>query len=391
MPTALLVFLALLLQAAPQPARYAIAGRVVMSSGAPASAVRIAALPAPRETIRVADGQNYYATQQPTAVTITDAEGRYRLPNIPPGRYLIVAGLVGSGTYHPSTTDPDSASVVTVENADATGADITLITFPGARVSGRVSPPPAAGAREWATLAGTTLGELLEVLIAADGSYEFGRVPPGDYLLSISPTPPGLSSLPFTVSDADVTGLQIVRPPTRRVRGRVNVERGPLPLPLFGFVTPQSYVMVTMNPDNTFDVGVHEGQHIVEMGGLPSGYAIRSVRVGGKDVTTTGVTVGATDVSDVVIDVTAPRELPSMRGRLEGTFDPSWRVEATGRIVGAVSSGVNADGTFTIGPLPPGLYNVRIVQRSDIAPVRVVVDSRGGEVTVPVPAGAAAR
>ncbi len=385
MANALLVVLALLLQDAPAAPRYAIAGRVQTSAGAAVSAVRIAVLPAPRENVRAAEGQNYYATQQPVAVTITDADGRYRLPNIAPGRYVIVAGLVGYGTFFPSTTDIDSARAVTVERGDVAGTDITLITFPGARVSGRVTPPPAAGVREWATLAGTTLGELVEVPIGADGRYEFGRVPPGEYLLSIFPTPPGQASMHFSVKDQDATSLEMIRPTVRRVRGRVAVDRGPLPAPLLGFVTPQSYVTVSVDADNTFDVGVHEGRHRVDMGGLPAGYSLRTVRVGGADVTGSGLTVGASDVSDVVLEVTAPRELPMLRGRIAGASEPGWRIQVTGRIIGAVEGQVGSDGSFTAGPLPPGLYAVRIVQRPDIAPVEVVVDSRGGTVTINAP------
>ncbi len=384
MPIALSVVLALLLQAAASPPatpRYVIAGRVQTSAGAPAAAVRIAALPAPRENIRVAEGQNYYATQQPLSVTVTDSNGRYRLTNLPAGRYLIIAGLVGNGTFLPATTDIDSARAIAVENANVDNADITLITFPGARVAGRVTPPPA-GIQEWATLAGLRLGELLEAPVGTDGTFEFGRLPPGDYLLSISPTPPGQASMRFTVTEQDVTGLEMVRPAVRRVRGRVEVERGPLPLPLVAFVTPQSYVSVPMKADNTFDVGVHAGRHTVEVGGLPAGYAVKAVRVGTADVTNSGLSVGASDVADVVIEVTAPRELPTLRGRIAGQIRAGSRVEATGRIVGTVESAIRPDGTFTLGPLPAGLYSVRVVDRNDIPPAQVVVDSRGGEVNL---------
>lgn len=389
MPIALAVLLTLLLQAATSPTatpRYAIAGRVQTSTGMPAAAVRIAALPAPRENVRVAEGQNYYATQQPVAVTVSDSNGRYRLTNVPAGRYLIIAGLVGSGTFLPATTDIDSARAITVEKGNVDGADITLITFPGARVAGRVTPPPA-GIQEWATLAGVRLGELLEVPVRTDGTFEFGRLPPGDYLLSISPTPPGQASMRFTVKDQDVTGLEMVRPAVRRVRGRVEVERGPLPAPLLAFVTPQSYVAVPIDADNTFDVGVHAGRHTVDVGGLPAGYALKNVRVGTADVTNSGVLVGATDVADVVIEVTAPRELPTLRGRIAGQIPNGLRVEATGRIVGTIESAVRPDGTFTLGPLPAGLYTVRVVDRTDIPSAQVVVDSRGGDVTLSAPGG----
>ena len=384
MRTALFIVVAALLQTAPT-ARYTISGRVQTVAGSAASAVRVAAVPAPRENVRAADGQNYYPTQQPVSVTVTDANGRYQLGNIAPGRYVLIAGLVRAGTYLPAATDIDEARVLTVDASNIADADITLLTFPGARVSGRITPPPAADIQEWAGLAGVTLGELLEVPLRADGTFEFGRVPPGDYSLTISPTPPGHTSVRFSVTDQDVTGIDIVRPPVRRVRGRVAVQRGPLPTPLLAFVTAQSYVPVSLNADNTFDVAVHAGRHRVEVGGLPAGYALNAVRVGTADVTNSGVVVAATDVSDVVVEVTAPRELPMLRGRVTGSLERGGRVAATGRIVGAVEAPIGTDGTFAIGPLPPGLYTVRLVQREDIPPVQVVVDSRGGDVMLPAP------
>ena len=38
-------------------------------------------------------------------MTQTDDQGRYRLTNLPPGDYLIAAGLIGVGTYYPNETD----------------------------------------------------------------------------------------------------------------------------------------------------------------------------------------------------------------------------------------------------------------------------------------------
>jgi hypothetical protein len=100
---------------------------------------------------------------------------------------------------------------------------------------------------------------------------------------------------------------------------------------------------------------------------------------------TKGLTVGATDVSGVVITVATPRELPRLRGtaaralvaRLAGTT-----ATVTGRIVGSVSTKVQADGTFEFTALPPGLYSLNFPQLPDIAPIDVVVTGTGGQVEV---------
>src|SRR4029079_768576 len=99
----------------------------------------------------------------------------------------------------------------------------------GGRVSGRVTPPPAPGADEIAVLSGVTLSEVAEMQIGAKGEFAFGRVPPGRYLVSIFPTPPGFGSLTVDVKEADITALEIKRPQTYLVSGRVATPSGPIP------------------------------------------------------------------------------------------------------------------------------------------------------------------
>ena len=381
----MILLLLVLLGQADAPARATIAGQVRMSDGTPAAAVRVAALPAPRENIRAADGQNYYATQQPAAVAFTDDMGRYRL-SLVPGRYIVIAGLAGRGTFHPSATDIDSAAVLDVGAGSTATADVGLLTFPGARAAGRITPPPAPGSREFAAVAGVGLGEMLEVPVRPDGTFELGRIQPGTYLLNVFPTPPGQASLPFRVEDRDVTSLALVRPPVRTVRGRIVVEKGPLPAAFLAFTTAQGHVRATINDDLTFRVDLNAAQHRVELTGLPVGWEMQSVRAGGADVTSTGVVVRDQNVDDVVIDVAVRRELPALRGRLAGfAADQPPRIRASGPIFGSLETTVDRNGTFTFPDVPPGLYQVRIVNRPEVPVVNVVVTSSGGEVTIQAP------
>src|SRR5687768_17490933 len=79
-----------------------VTGRLQTADGAPASAVRISALPAPPPNILPSDGQNYYATTPPASTTLTDPQGRYRLTNLAPGRYFILASTLGGySTFYP--------------------------------------------------------------------------------------------------------------------------------------------------------------------------------------------------------------------------------------------------------------------------------------------------
>src|SRR5262245_4666688 len=96
------VALLLLLQAtAARPG--VVTGQLQTKEGAPAAAIRITAVPAPPPNIKPSDGQNYYATDFNRVVSsaLSDGQGRYRLANLPPGRYFVVASVFGYPTFFP--------------------------------------------------------------------------------------------------------------------------------------------------------------------------------------------------------------------------------------------------------------------------------------------------
>src|SRR5688572_23346738 len=134
--------LALLLffQGPPSAGGAVASGQVRLADGSPVAAIRVAAIPAPAPNIKPSDGQNYYAVQTPARVALTDEQGRYRLANLPAGRYFIVAGVIGQATFYPATTDLEVATVVTIAaGAKVDALDVTLRTAPGGRVTDRKS------------------------------------------------------------------------------------------------------------------------------------------------------------------------------------------------------------------------------------------------------------
>ena len=368
-------------QGAPPPRanQVTITGQVVTRDGAPAAAVRVSAIPAPPPGVRPNEGQNYWVAQQPAATALTDAQGRYRL-SIGPGRFFFAAGMIGAATYYPAETDVERATPVTIGTTPQT-LDFRLVNPLAGRVRGRLAPAPATGAVERAVLSGLKMDELLEVLIAPDGTFEFGHVPNGRYLLSVAPTPPGMSSLVFDVGSADVV-VNLQRPVVRQVRGRIAVQSGPLPIGTLAFSTPTSYVVATIDNDGTFATQLQEGQHRVELSGMPVGYALASVKVGTVE-TTPGITIAGSDIANVVITVASPRAMTSLRGRVSG--NAGGRVSITGPIFGALEAPLRADGTFEFNPIPSGLYRLSLPGRSEFAPLIVVVDWRGSDIQVAAP------
>jgi hypothetical protein len=378
---AFILALALLLQGAPAgrggAAQGAVTGQIQTRDGQPAAAVRVAAIPAPPAAsgIRPDDGIQYYVLPAPVRVTQTDAQGQYRLAGLPPGRYLIAAGLVGLATYFPGEIDVIRASAVTVAADVPATINIRLVTPLGGRVSGRVTPPPMQGSGEIAVMSGVTLAEVAEILVSADGQFAFGRVPPGRYLVSLFPTPPGFGSVTVDVGEADIASMEIKRPGTRVVSGRVVASSGPIPTGLLALVTDTSYVPITINPDGTFSTRAHSARHRFDYGGMPGGYTMSSVRAGGREVRD-GLTIGDADVTGIVINLTAPRDLPKIRGTISGLSKPV-TVDLQGPIIGTLTA-TTKDGVFEIPAATPGLYYLRVRELPQLGTTHVAVTWDGG-------------
>src|SRR5262245_11863893 len=259
----------LLLQTAPAVQTGVITGQLRTVEGTPAIGVWVAALPVPTGNAVPADGPQYYSPPVPASDTLTDSQGRYRLANIPPGRYYIMAGVIGDGTYYPSVANMPGATVIPVAAGSTTSAlDFRLLKPFGRKVSGHIKPS-TGDARLKATLFGGKLEEVLQAQVDPNGSFDFGHVPPGTYLLGLFPTPPGFSSVAVTVADADVSGLELALPPTRTVTGRIVVENGPLPRALLEFSSGKGYIVgASVNPDGTFSARLHAARHRVELAGM---------------------------------------------------------------------------------------------------------------------------
>ena len=368
------VFLVLLQAAAPaRPG--VVTGQLQTREGAPAAAIRISALPAPPPNILPSDGQNYYSTTAPAGTTLSDAQGRYRLANLAPGRYFIVASVFGYPTFYPSGTNDDRATVITVgADKPSEGVNFSVQMPPGGRVSGRITTPAAPGVQEKAVLSGVALGELLESPIGADGSFTFGHLPKGAYLLSLFPAVPGMASRTFRIEESDVR-IDLARPTLRNVSGRIVVKSGPLPYGWLGFETVSSYETAHINPDGTFRTQLQPARHKVELAGMPGGYSLSSVRLGDQDLSQ-GVVVGSGDVTGLVITVSPPANLPKLRGKVSGVPPAnltSAKVELTGHIIGTLEAAVKQDGSFEFPAVTPGSYRVRVPQVASIPSSIVVI------------------
>src|SRR5215207_2239792 len=110
MITLVLVVLAWLAQGIPVAPNQSgtVLGTLRTAAGTPVAGVRVSALGKPENTMDLATSNSMAGLAE------TDAAGRFRLENIPPGRYYIVAGNIDVPTFFPGTITANEAKDILI-------------------------------------------------------------------------------------------------------------------------------------------------------------------------------------------------------------------------------------------------------------------------------------
>lgn len=336
----------------------------------------------------------------------TNDIGEFRLFGLAPGQYFLTAILRSMGpvaensldrigyatTYYPGTTELGSAQRLAVGPGETvSGIEVQLIATRTARISGTAfdsTGRPLSGGgvsllpRGLALIMGGGGGP-----VRSDGSFFLTGVPPGQYLLRASGTPRGIglppevSTASVDVSGDDITGVLLTPVTPVNVSGRVVVLD-----PSAAASLQPSAIRITLQPmspgemtaaaggpppglkdDFTFVTRASPGRMLVRaMVGTP-GWAVKSIRADGIDVTDAGLEIRPSqDIDDLEVELT--NRAPQVSGvvtteRGEGVpqswvlfFSQDrklWTVP-TGRY--AVLSRTGDDGRYTTRALPPGDY-----------------------------------
>ena len=113
-----------------------VAGRLLTRDGQPAIGVRVSVIPAPEAGAPAANATTL------VRIGLTDGDGRYRLSDIPPGRYHVAAGLVDVPTYFPGVPSKEEATSITLTGgALLAQIDFTVVQPLTQPPSQRGSPP----------------------------------------------------------------------------------------------------------------------------------------------------------------------------------------------------------------------------------------------------------
>jgi hypothetical protein len=211
----LLLIALFLFQAAPaRPAGGVVTGRVVFADGTPVASTFV--MPVPVSQARQQSGLLSPGFGR------TSANGEFRLQNVAPGRYFIRLGTGGDAPmYYPGVTAESEATIVTV----AAGSDNDELYFalpPSAafRVLGHVTVPSGQTGQSGTQRVQLNGNDQLSSPISSDATFEIPHVRPGRYTITVTAAP-GMQPRPITVSDSDVSGVELAVPRLISIAGSV--------------------------------------------------------------------------------------------------------------------------------------------------------------------------
>jgi protocatechuate 3,4-dioxygenase beta subunit len=377
-----------------------IAGRVVDDLGEPAASIRLQAY-----RLGYLNGRRQIG---PTgAFAITDDLGQYRLAGLPPGTYYVGSastlwggspedeGISFGETYYPGTLRASDAQPVEARlGQERASVDFGLQTVRLASLSGVVidsQGAPVANSsltlmqeRQSGTVS-TVVSTSGIATTSSDGRFTVPNVAPGEYSVSSLGTAPRFDvatergSVSVTVAGEDIGGLVIALHRGSTVSGQIEFEgesRPPLTpaMRLYASEVGGSRGMSlpgtsTITPDWSFEIaGVSPGKRLFRMTGLPPTHVLKSVTVGGEDVTDTatefdgkgaitGVTLLLTErVTSLVGEVTDDRGRQVQEYALVAFAADPERWNPGSRFIGSARPDQN--GRYSLSGLPPGDYLV---------------------------------
>ncbi|AUX39117.1 hypothetical protein SOCE26_004990 [Sorangium cellulosum] len=150
------------------------------------------------------------------AHALSDAEGRFRVDRLPPGRYRILARAVGRF---------GQARESVVLGVGQTSSEVVVEVHPARTLTGRVEIAPDGAPCKSGNvgLMDTASGGMVGVPVEADGAVRFDGVLPGKYQVLVRCTnqPAEPSYPPVEVRDVDVEGLVWTVRAGLTIRGRV--------------------------------------------------------------------------------------------------------------------------------------------------------------------------
>lgn len=355
-------------------------------------------------------------------------QGEYRIANLSPGRYYVLASgsreviaatppgfSISMPTYYPNATSAQAAAFIDVgPGQEVHGIDIRLRDEKTFAIRGRildVSGSPFSGV----VIAAVPKGVSSEVLVPlarrnltstkADGVFEVRGLTPGLYTVTAAFLQPntsrGLGYYEVSITNTDVSGLELRASPGSAVVGTIRLEEGDLkPLlpaangiagrqagalagaaenagvtisglrPLIRLTeTPSLFPTldpVQVNEDGTFLIeNIGPSKFQLNMAALPSGVYVKSARFNGADALRgeLDLTLGGGNLEIV---------LSNKAGNITGMVTPEKDESVAGLTISLWTNdeirttNTDQNGAFQFQNLRPGTYQVATWEEIDL-------------------------
>ena len=406
-----------------------VTGTLKSATGAPAAGVRVSALAKPEELTDLSQSSSL------SAIAETDASGRFRLENIPPGRYYVVAGRLDAPTFYPGVVTPDEGVVILV----TPGLTVPGIDFALNNVSVGRALSPGSAAPSWVIPIQTRMEDGGKVPMFASGWFPVLRlsrtgsarierplvsasvtVPNTEYRATIANLPEGYSVKSFTFGPTDLTIDPLQLAPLVPIAPRaasvpvgqaisIVLQRAPMAARPGARVSGRfvgdtnrsvyiSGVPGTLYPDGAFEFfGIPPGRHTVVTLDNP----------GMERALGASIVVGEADYSNLELEVTSVVPLATggpVTPKPAGNLTPNTRLPLAtirGRVVDggtgqALDAGkvvvnkdqsmaisLGAEGRFEVPRLLPGNYVLEIVAYAvGVVSQSVVLDTADADLEV---------
>jgi hypothetical protein len=340
-------------------------------------------------------------TARDTSTGQTNDIGEFRIANLPPGRYYVVARPRGrraffdprmpqpaaeestedyAPTYFPGALETTSAAAVEVgPGREVSGIQIGLLKSPVYRVRGRVTGEGAVQnlmvqLNPRGQGPGYFFGRGFGGRVKADGTFEITGVRPGSYTLSAMAMQRGPRAMGRTLVDvsSDVDNVLVTMMPPITVVGSVRIE-GQGEQKLSGgrvFLRPSEFggppnSMAQVKEDGSFKLeGLSPDIYTPMIYGFPEGTYLRSVRVGNQqagdqiDLSNAGgqpvLSLVLSPNAATVEGVVRKKEEAAAGAQVTLAPDP-WQPEKQ-HLVRQVTTDQN--GAFSLRSVPPGNYRL---------------------------------
>jgi protocatechuate 3,4-dioxygenase beta subunit len=335
----------------------------------------------------------------PVGGASTDDQGSFRIANLPTGSYYLAADdtqsrifgntegvragrapsrLTSVLTYYPDAVDAANAIPLEIApGSELRGIEIRIrreavFSFRG-MVIDSATGKPAAVPLDARLKDGPQIGlGMAGTFARIDGTFEIRNLLPGVYVVTAgtnTTADPRSAREEVNITDSDAVGVKLTLTPGAAMAGTVKLEGDGPPvhptISLNGVDGTERGSNAQTKDDGTFELqGIASGKYAVGVYDLPVGVYVKSIRLGGQDVTRTklDLTSGVSGTLDILLSRGAAEVLGTVKNKegeaVSGVLITLWPKGLRPETVwsGAAQSATDQNGDFRIAGLAPGDY-----------------------------------